>query len=269
MAGNPHGERVEAPTAGSEVYDTEASPAGPIGPQAAAAGVARGVEAAGRDAGVELAPDGRLSLLAGWTTEHLGDGATPPPQRLVEFFARHLGLVEPVPHLLILGQPDATRLEAGVHDSVQRFLQRQVYDHYGVAVVDRGGLTLAVVTLSRRPVDLTPVPRHAETGGTLRLQGRLHAGFASPTFAITAPDGAVERVPAGTGPGFEHTVALETQGVYRVELLAEGPRGDSVLANFPVYVGVPVPHSVRLEADDGLGEHSSPDAVAAALLEEV
>lgn len=269
LAGEAHGERVEAPAAGSDFYDTVASPAGPIGPEAAAASVARGVEAAGHDAGHEVVSDGRLSLLAGWTTEHLGDGATPPPQRLIEFFARHLGLVEPVPHLLILGQPDAARLEAGVRDSVRRFLGRQRYDHYGVAVVERAGLTLAVVTLSHRPLDLERVPRHAERGESLSVRGRLHEGFAGPTFAITAPDGAVDRVPVGAGPDFEHSVSLDAQGIYRVELLAEGPRGDAVLANFPIYVGVPIPRSVRLTSDDGLGEHTDPDAVAAALLEEV
>ena len=197
LRGDALGERVEAPAASAANYQTSNSEGGPVGPEVAAAGVARGVEAAAHDAHVEMSSDGRLSLLAGWTLEHLGDGATPPPQALVEFFARHLGLVEPVPHLLILGQPDPAGLEAGVHDSVARFLERQPYDHYGVGVAERGGLTLAVVTLSDRPLDFEPVPRSVEPGAELQLRGRLHAGYASPTFAITAPDGTVQRLPAG------------------------------------------------------------------------
>ncbi|NOY94757.1 MAG: CAP domain-containing protein [Deltaproteobacteria bacterium] len=269
LRGDARGERIEAPAPSVASYQTLSSDGGPVGPEEAAASVARGVEAAGRAAGVEILPDGRLSLLAGWTLEHLGDGATPPPQALVEFFARNLGLVEPVPHLLILGQPDAAGLEAGVQDSVRRFLERQAYDHYGVGVAERGGLTLTVVTLSRRPLDLEPVPRRVEPGAELQLSGRLHAGFAGPTFAVTAPDGSVQRLPAGEGPDFELSLPVPARGVHRVELLAQGPRGDSVLANFPVYVGVPVPHSITLAAGDDLGEHGDPDAVAAALLEEV
>ena len=269
LRGDALGERVEAPAASAANYQTSSSEGGPVGPEVAAAGVARGVEAAAHDAHVEMSSDGRLSLLAGWTLEHLGDGATPPPQALVEFFARHLGLVEPVPHLLILGQPDPAGLEAGVHDSVARFLERQPYDHYGVGVAERGGLTLAVVTLSDRPLDFEPVPRSVEPGAELQLRGRLHAGYASPTFAITAPDGTVQRLPAGDGPEFALTQTPSPAGVHRIELLAQGPRGDSVLANFPVYVGVPVPHAVTLNSGDALGERGDPEAVAAALLEEV
>jgi len=138
-----------------------------------------------------------------------------------------------------------------------------------VGVAERGGLTLVVVTLSNRPLDLEPVPRHLEAGDPLHLEGRLHAGFATPTFAVTAPDGTVQRLPAGNGPAFDTTLTLSPAGVHQVELLAQGPRGDSVLANFPVYVGVPVPHSVTLNAADALGEHGDPEAVAAALLADV
>jgi uncharacterized protein YkwD len=170
---------------------------------------------------------------------------------------------------LILGQPDPAGLEAGVHDSVGRFLERQPYDHYGVGVAERGGLTLTVVTLSRRPLELEPVPRHVRVGEEISLSGRLHAGFASPTFAVTAPDGTVQRLPVGEGPSFQLSLPTPLRGVYRVELLAQGQRGDSVLVNIPVYVGVPVPHSITLDAAEGLGEHGDPEAVAAALLQEV
>jgi len=240
------GETVAAPADSAERYATTAATGAAVVGGGNASAVEAGVRRAATDAQLTLTGDARLGLLAAWTAERLGEGGEPPPHELVEFFTRHLGLVESVPHILVIGQPDPSALEASIHDSVAQFLARQPYDHYGAAVVLREGLTLAVVTLSTRAVELTPVARQQPAGPPVQVRGRLLGALQNPTFAVTQPSGEVTRVPAGTGPAFDVRIPTGTPGVYRVELLAHGARGDTVVANFPLFVGIDVPTSITL-----------------------
>jgi uncharacterized protein YkwD len=257
--------RVEAPAPTATSYDSRPSDRPIVGPAAQATAVEEGIRRAAAERGIEVTGDGRLGLLAAWTAEHLGDGGRPPPHEVVEFFSRHLGLIEPAPHLLILGQPDPEALAGSVTDSVRQFLERESYNFYGGAVVERQGLTLAVVTLSRRFADIEPLPRRLAVGQAIRLSGRLRDGYAGPVLAVALPSGEVIRRPAGDGPAFREEISTADSGVYTVELLADGPRGDTVLANFPLFVGVDVPTSVSLASDEGPGESASAEAVAAEL----
>lgn len=259
------GERVRVPAAPVETYSTAATEGGVRG-GAGAEGVARGVERAAASAGQAVAPDGRLAQLAEWIGERLGAGGAPPPHEVIELFARSLGLVEPVPHLAVLGVPDSSALEAGVADSVRGFFARQPYQRYGAAVVVRGGLNVAVVLLSTRALDLEPMPRRYEPGGTLTLRGRVHDGFRDPQLAVAPPAGPVERRPLGGGPTFNTSVPFSAPGTYRIEVLAQGPRGDTVLANFPVYVGEDPPTEVVLAGAGVDDDASTPDQVERALL---
>lgn len=240
---------VDAPGQPAREYSTTAS-ANPVVGGAEATAMRRGVEAAATRLRLEIHGDGRLALLAGWIAERLSPSGEPPPNEVVELFARHLGLVEPVPHLIVIGQPDPSALEASIADSAEQFFRRQSYDHWGGVVSVRDGLTVAVVVLSERQVTLDPVPRHVEPGRSVRVRGRLGGTLLRPSLAITHPDGEVERLTAGAGPELDVPVPLRDSGVYRVELLAEGERGDLVVANFPIYVGVAVATSVTLNAAD-------------------
>ncbi len=264
LAGRAPTITVEAPAPGLERYATESTPEPVVGESEAAAGVERGIRRAAEEAGVELQGDGRLALLAAWTAEHLGEGGTPPPHEVMEFFSQHLGLVEPTPHLIILGQPDPEMLEAGIADSIGQRLARQSYTHFGAAVIPRQGLTLAIVTLSTRYLEMEPISREVNAGSTVRLEGRLVGAHSNPSVAVTGPGGATSRQTGGQGPRFELPVATTESGVYRVELLAEGPRGDTVIANFPLYAGMEAPTSITLGGDPE-GESGDPSDVADAL----
>jgi len=246
LAGTDLGVEVEAPAPSAPAYRTSPSE-GPVLGAEGAAEIDAGIRAAASAEGITLVGDGRLALLAAWTLERLGDGGALPPNAVIEFFSLHLGMPEPVPHLLMLGQTDPSRFTDGIRDSVVRFLQRQPYTHYGAAVVRRGGLSLAMVALSNRALELEPVPRRVEAGEPIELRGRLAAGLASPTVAIRPPEGEVTRQAVGAGPSFEVDLPTAEPGIYQVEVLAEGPRGDTVLANFPVYAGVEVPRSIVLD----------------------
>jgi uncharacterized protein YkwD len=237
---------VEAPNESAPSYATQ-NGAGEfaIGGDAALA-ARRGVESAARTHSVEIEGDPRLAQLAQWIAERLGPEGEPPPNEVVDFFARHLGLVEPVPHIMVLGQP-GDGLEEGVASSVSQFMQRQTYNRYGAAVVERSGLAVAVVMLSWRWLELEPVPRRVESGTPLTLRGRLIGEHRNPTVVVAQPDGNVRRLPAGSGPDFDVRVPTNGSGVYQVEVVGRGEHGDTVIANFPVYVGRDVPRTVRLD----------------------
>lgn len=267
LSGAELGETVEAPGSAVATYSTEPG-SGPlvIGPSEAAAAVQRGVEAGSSTASDPLVGDARLATLASWVAAKLGEGGRPPPHEVTDFFTRHLGMVEPVPHLVVLGNPTLEGLESGVQDSVRQFLARQPYSHWGASVADRDGLQLVVVALSRRGLTMEPLAREHSTGN-LRLRGELTAGLTRPSFVITRPDGGTERIPAGSGPGFQMNLPTPVAGTYRVEILAKGTEGDTVVANFPVYVDTEAPTEITLAGDGGAGEAGNDDAVADALLE--
>lgn len=237
---------IEAPAPSVLAYQT-ASADGDAVQGSDADAVRAGVQRASEMRGMPLEGDARLAQLASWVAERLGPDGEPPPNEVVEFFARNLGLVEPVPHIMVLGQP-ADTLEDGVADSVGQFMQHQVYNRYGAAVVPRGPLSVAVVLLSWRWVELQPVPRRIDAGSPLTLRGELLGEHRNPTVVVAAPDGQVRRLPAGGGPEFDVRVPTQGAGVYQVELVGRGEHGDTVIANFPVYVGEDIPRRVRFDA---------------------
>ncbi|GAB5542442.1 MAG: hypothetical protein SangKO_022020 [Sandaracinaceae bacterium] len=214
--------------------------------------VRAGVASASATHEMPIEGDPRLARLAQWVADRLGPDGEPPPNEIVEFFARHLGLVEPVPHIMVLGQP-ADSLEEGIASSVGQFMNRQTYNRWGAAVVERAGLSVAVVMLSWRWVELEPVPRQVSEGDPIAVRGRLIGDHRNPAVVVAQPDGQVRRLPAGSGPDFDVRVPTGAEGTYQVEVVGRGEHGDTVIANFPVFVGTEIPRQVRLSgvADGG------------------
>lgn len=188
-----------------------------------------------------LAADGRLDELAAWVVENLEPGGAPPPHAALDTYAHHLGLPEPVPHMMILGLPDDASLEEEVGAEVEKVSGFYPYTHYGAALRPVTGGSLLAVVFGWRWFEMSPVPRAVEPGASIRLQGRITHGLREPVVAVTSPDGSTSRQPVREGPEFEVTIPIEQSGVYRVELLARGERGAAVLANFPVFSGVEEP----------------------------
>ncbi len=256
---------VDAPEPSVDTYATAATAGVAVLGSVGAEDVRAGVEAAAAARSMPLEADPRLARLASWIADRLGPDGEPPPNEVVEFFSRHLGLVEPVPHIMVLGQPAAV-IRGGIESSVGQFMARQTYNRWGAAVVERANLIVAVVMLSWRWVELEPLARTATPGEALSVRGRLLGDHRNPTVVVQPPGGAVRRFPAGSGPELDVRVPTEAPGVYRVELLGRGAHGDTVIANFPVYVGESVPSTVRL-ADGGGGGGRDPESVARELLE--
>ena len=117
---------VQAPGAGANEYRAEA-PAGDASIGPAGPGIARALEQASRARGQAIAPDPRLAELARWVAEALRHDVSAPPSPVIDLYARHLGLIEPTPHLLIMLQPDAAALEQHVRTEAVTLMPSQRY----------------------------------------------------------------------------------------------------------------------------------------------
>ncbi len=262
-----HDDEIQAPAPSVASYATTATAGDPVLGGADSSAVTNGVEAAARARGVALVGDPRLATLSDWIVDRLGPGGEPPETAITDFYQWNLGLVEPSPHIIVLGLPNNASITESVERSVTNFLTRQDYTHWGAAVRARSGLWVIVVTLSWRHVSLDAVPRTATPGQPIAIRGMLEEGYSTPTFVIQAPGGDVRRVPAGSGREIDMRVPTTTSGAYRVEILGRGPQGEGVIANFPVYVGESPPTTLRLNAAPTTGgETATAEQVAADLL---
>ncbi|MDH5671510.1 MAG: CAP domain-containing protein [Myxococcales bacterium] len=250
----------DAPGAASTLYESQ-PPAGTAvgGPHAERLGAGIGQRKG-------LSADPRLRELAGWALSKLDDQGAPPPHPVIDLWAHHLGLPEPAPHLIVLGQSDPSTLAERVDQELTRALANHRYTHYGAASGDIDGTVLVVIALSWRWADIEAVPRRIEKGAELKLSGELDPELSAPELVVTFPDGSDLRGPRQKGRRFEVRVPTDQQGEYRVELLAHSKLGSTVVANFPVFVGVEPTTSITVEgsaAEGGL----TPEQLAARLLE--
>ncbi len=244
-----HDAVIEAPAPSVASYDTAAPSGSPVLGGADADAVTRGVTRAASARGVTLAGDPRLATLSDWIVDRLGPGGEPPDARITDFLGWNLGLVEPSPHLIVLGLPNDAPIDAAVERSVRSYLERHEYTHFGAAMRARSGLWVIVITLSFRHASLSPVPRSVAVGATLAVRGELEAGWSSPISVIATPDGQITRTPLEPARPFSIDVPTSQPGAVQVELLGSGPRGEAVVANFPVYVGREPPTSLALAAE--------------------
>ena len=228
-------------------YRTE-EPKGPgfLGSDAAVLG--RSLARINKALGTSLRPDDRLARLARWVYERLGPDNAMPQQSAFDVLTHRLGLAEPLPHLLMMQAPDAPRLANVVSARLARVFDLAGYTHIGgVAEHEAHGITV-VIALSRRHIQMGPVPRSLSGPGPITLEGRVADGYSRPELAHTLPGGETRMEPLGRGPAFRVAVSLAEPGRHRVEIVAQGPEGPDVLANFPIYVGVPVDETVEAAA---------------------
>ncbi len=234
--GTPSAYGAELPRASA--YDTEPAP-DPLRGDAADARLAAALERGCKAAA--LTRDGRLADLA-YAVARDSEGARHPPSyALVSFHARRAGLAEPTPQVWLAAGPDTGALATALEQAIRDAAKASRLTHCGAAAVhDPDGVVIALA-LSTRVFSLRePLPRQVEPGSSIRFAAELARGFHSPTLAVTAPSGAVTRSPLGVDPEFTHELRTAQAGEYTVELLANGPEGLTVVAMFPVAVGVPI-----------------------------
>ncbi len=224
-------------------YRTD-EPRGPgfLGSEAAVLG--RSLARINKALGTSLKPDNRLARLARWVYERLGPGGAMPPQSAFDLVTHRVGLAEPLPHLLMMQAPDAPRLANVVSSRLARVFDLTGYTHIGgVAEIQAHGVVV-VIALSRRHIQMGPVPRSLSAPGRIKLEGRLIGAYTKPELARTLPGGETRIEALGKGPEFSATVELAQVGRHRLEIVAQGKDGPDVIANFPVFVGVPVDEAI-------------------------
>ena len=86
----------------------------------------------------------------------------------------------------------------------------------------------------------TPIARAFEPGQSVNLKGNTAQRYKSCELFLTKPDGSVDKKPC-QGRAFDATFPLTEAGVYRLEVMGNGPNGPAIVSVLPLYVGVPEP----------------------------
>lgn len=198
-----------------------------------------------------LQPDGRLADMA-LAIAGASDGASKPPSyALVSYHAHRTGMLEPTPQVWLASGPDTRALAPALTQAVADATSTTRLTHCGAAAVHQGDAVVVALVLSTRMLSLSHgVPRRVEPGEPLHLAGELADGYQQPALALTHPDGQVTRSAAVAGTRFSHTLPTREPGEYTLELLANGPEGLTVVAMFPVAVGIPLPERAPELADE-------------------
>lgn len=197
--------------------------------------------AAGAKHGHTLEGDGRLAQLAQWAAQATDEHGRTVPAPVVDFWARHLGLVEPVPMLMVLSEASEPSAEQAFDQAFGSGPNNIPFHRYGIGTAQRFGQRMTVAAVSSVPGTLKPVAREATVGSNVQLDGKLLDGYRDLELVVTGPDGTVQRSQARGTASFSVPVKLKGAGAHRIELLAKGPSGLTVVFNFPVYAGVKPP----------------------------
>ncbi|MBK8718450.1 MAG: CAP domain-containing protein [Deltaproteobacteria bacterium] len=202
----------------------------------------------------------------------LAPGHTNMPSALTDGLLAWAGVIDPAPRLVVVEfsedpggcwrAPSKACDEAiddlvrGVRDATDRGAHAGV----GVARTDRGA-TRMIVGVVERAVVLSPMVARIGSGGAIEVRGRLQGGRVRPAIDVTLPSGQARALGLARGGG-EGDIATTLRcdagdGVYQLEILADGEHGIEVVANFPLFCGVEPPAEIVAEV-----ERLSPDVTA-------
>ncbi len=196
----------------------------------------------GHERGLRLEPDGKLDRLADFVLGAIDpSGDARPSATVVDAASRRVGLVEPVPFYSLFTLDEGKTLHGVLSESLDQAPASLRFNRFGVTARAWGPTMVYVVMLSSVGLDLEPIRRRFDVGQSVRLRGALRDPYANPRLDVTAPAGGVRHVDQSKGRPFDFLLRLAGVGVHKVELLAEGPYGVEVIANFPLFVGVDEP----------------------------
>ena len=222
------------PEPAAALYATDPGTGGVVGGEEAIA-LGRAVAGALRERGNQAVPDETLGRLAAWYLEEVGRGRNPSSPESVRA-ARRLGFVGAVHVAVVFPLPGS---EAEMWRQALADIPRNLpVTRYGVRVSADGGA--AAVAFAAVELTLEPFPRHFAPGQSLRLRGEISGRYDHGNVFLTGTTGTVgqTRLPARR---VDVSLPLLQAGTYEVEVMGDGATGPVVLANVPVYVGVPEP----------------------------
>lgn len=132
-------------------------------------------------------------------------------------------------------------------------------NRFGVCASPSG--SSASLLLGAQEMEFETIPRDYEVGQQVSLRGRVGERYTLARVYLTKPDGTVDQLPV-TGAKIDAVIPLTTLGPYRLEVMGDGPTGPVIVANMPLYVGVPEP-MLREHA----GTIAEPDVAESQMLE--
>lgn len=181
------------------------------------------------------------------------------PSSLIDALMAWSGLTEPPPRIAVVevdGSPcgddpgaegcasaiDALAAEVGT------ILPEAGDGWVGVGIAQVQGMSRFIVAVTERTVVLDPIPLEVAAGAQVKVSGRLVGGRSEPRVEVVDAEGRWSSVAVRGGKGgpFSATVPCTAKGHHQIEVLAQGPRGPEVAANFPVYCGEQAPRSARM-----------------------
>jgi uncharacterized protein YkwD len=187
------------------------------------------------------------------------DGRAPPTETIAEALWM-MGMVEPLPYLLVLsftpGDEEATlgQARAQLAPLVAEGRYRRVAAYVSMVAPKQ---LQALVAIQESFVALDPVPRQLRMGASVTLSGRVLGNYRQPEIFINPPARPVASGPPGPsgdggaqvheapvtrqGARFAGPIRCDTPGRYQIEIVAQGAFGPTVLANFPLYCEVAAP----------------------------
>jgi len=229
--------------------DAEATPAKRYGePQRVfdkRAPVCARVEALAVSLDRQIMPDPRLAAAAEDILARMPPGGR-PGNELVEAALWLHGLVEPAPHLIVATMtPDGTEpLLDELRVELPHALGQGRFVRVGVAARASGSEVRVLVAVQESHLELRPLPRALPAGGSTPLEAHLLDNYRRTAAFVTLPDGSVQHLVAAPGDDshLKTTVRCSARpGRHQVEITGEERFGPAVVANFPLWCGVPAP----------------------------
>ncbi len=216
--------------------------------------------------GAVLTGDPRLAELARLVVEHELEHGVLPPGAAIDLWAHHLGMWEPPPAIALVKHHQPEVITDRIATDVAEATRGHRFTHYGAYTAEKDGTIMAGLVMTFRWADIAPVPRELRKGAPISVRGELAADLGAPQVVIVPPNGDAQRTAAQEGRRFAFELPTHEEGEYRVELLASSRLGPTVVANFPVYIGV-APRTELTAMTDEASTSGSPAAIQEKLFE--
>ncbi|HWB75070.1 MAG TPA: CAP domain-containing protein [Nannocystaceae bacterium] len=201
------------------------------------------------------------------------------PAALTDGLLAHSGIVEPSPRLVVVeleddpndcahkAAPGCSEAIDNLVDGVAETLPKGGELRYGVGVAETGGgATRLMVGVLEHSIIIDPLPTRLRTRSATELRARLLGDRKRPTVEVTLPNGQARTLSttvAHDGSFVTPFACNAGDGEYQLEVLADGPHGIEVVANFPIYCGVSPPTKIVAELERLSGEVSADDVALA------
>jgi uncharacterized protein YkwD len=204
------------------------------------------------------------------------------PPALVDGLLAWFGLFDPPPRVVVVEIPkDADGCDRRVDgpcaapidalvEEVRKVAGADGASRFGVGVVPTpDGNTRMLAALVERAVELESVPRTFGPDRSVTIAGRLLGARSDPRLELIDPRGRWSKLATttqGDGKFRAEVTCAHGRGEYQVEVLATGPHGPEVAANFPLICGGARPSEIRYEVES-VAPHVGADDVARANFE--